>query len=149
MKFVIYLLASFFSLGNADVRPDDGWFSVEKRLPVPEQFENDPSIWVLFAKDVGSERLQVRLPGDPTYQYEEDGSFRLYSTQNGESFELGVYPADWALAGEGVSHAIDGKWVSEQIVRTEHHCYLLKTVCKEPFSPQHMAFISSLSIEEN
>ena len=130
--------------------PYDGWFPVEKVLKQPVQAEeDDPSIWVLFSKNLGAESIQVRLPGDPTYQYVDSDTLEISSTQDGETFQLVIQPGRTADLGGDSVYELAGKWVHEQVVQTEHHVYLFKTITKGADSESAQIFFSSFSIEEN
>ena len=80
------LFAFFAATGEGD-----GWFPVEKKLQAEEmEWEEDPSIWVLFVKKFGSETIQVRFPADPVYWINEAGELVIEAAKDGEVFRLTV-----------------------------------------------------------
>lgn len=92
-----YLLA--FGLLLADAPADgvdsDGWYTIPK--PTKEEQgigadEQDPSIWVVFSKQIGDERILVSLPTEPTYQYLDRAGeeMEVFSQSNGTEYRLQI-----------------------------------------------------------
>ncbi len=50
---------------------ENGWVSVDKpqKQAQSQHEEVDPSIWTVFAKEFGSEKVLIRFPEDPGYRY--------------------------------------------------------------------------------
>ena len=96
------LFAFFAATGEGD-----GWFPVEKKLQAEEmEWEEDPSIWVLFVKKFGSETIQVRFPADPVYWINEAGELVIEAAKDGEVFRLTVQE----IGAEAARLEREGKW---------------------------------------
>lgn len=120
----------------------EGWFPVEKKRTGEEVFlEQNPSLWVLFAKELEGEKIGIRFPADPIYGYTEDGSFQVRSEKEGERFELIVLKAGAQLPPllEGVEH----------VVQTEDHVYYLRAYSPNEKSPSIDDFFASFSAQKN
>lgn len=146
--FIKYFISSFLMAANLD--PLAGWFPVGKSLQAEEEPEfADSSIWVLFAKDLGSEAISVRFPTPPTYTYLDSGVLVVFSTRDGERFELTI---EKALSGApdqlDFVYEQEGKWVHERLLQTEHYIYRFKTLSDLLKTAHHEAFITSFSIEK-
>jgi hypothetical protein len=85
--FILNKVITFLFLSISSV--DEGWYPVEKKveaaLPADQR---DASLWVLFVKDWGGERIQIRFPEEPQYRYTEEGDFEAWVEQNGAYFSL-------------------------------------------------------------
>ncbi len=148
----------------------DGWFPVEHHTSQPLDGDDaDPSIWVLFSKQFEEEKVVVRLPDDPTYQY-ATGQFEVSSSKDEELFQLkaqekgkisGRIEEILALPGAvmvgldrkselqiDLLYQLSGKWIQEHLVETPYHLFILQTVGPEPDSANHLHFIESLRIEK-
>ena len=176
MKFFKYLFCSLLLSGSLFAgEAGDGWFPVEKTRTAPADGEEiDSSIWVLFAKSLGEERITVRLPEDPSYAFSYSGAFEVSAKTDQEIFELKAIPQGEiekrveeirALSGvslvvvdppsqdssgenrSAVTYKLGEKWVHEHLIQTAHHLYCLQTIGESPESADHLAFISSFQIE--
>ncbi|HSX10895.1 MAG TPA: hypothetical protein VLF94_04175 [Chlamydiales bacterium] len=142
-----YLIASILAFSGV---ASDGWFPVEKvRNGTKQEEEVDRSIWVLFAKNLGDERIQVRFPDDPAYKYSDAEVMEISSERDGETFQLTVQPAEAGEAKGDLLYQIEGKWVREHVVQTDHHFYRFKTISNGSDDAHHKAFVSSFLIEKN
>ncbi len=110
--------------------------------------ERDPSIWTLFSKKVGVEKMLVRFPADPVYRYTENGALELTSERDGEVFILTVQKGG-ELSGDPPHLFDEGKWVHEHLIQTAHHLFHFRTLSDEPQSLNHSRFISSFSLERD
>jgi hypothetical protein len=136
-----YLIASLLSFSLND----DGWVSVPKVVKPQEQGgERDPSIWILFAKNLGDEQIMVRFPDEPEYRYDEAGRLQVVSEARGESFSLTLQKIE-KKAPEVVDlhYFEEGKWVHEHIVQNERYQALFKTISDLENSPNHKEFVNS------
>jgi hypothetical protein len=153
--------------------PVDGWVAVERheKEASPEGAdETDPSIWVVFSKKIGSEKILVRFPVEPAYKYlKEDGSEMEISAsaEGSEHLALVLSPSNDLLKtrktslqgaiiilermseeGEEIVYWKDGYWFKEKLVSTEEHSYILQTKSADLDSDSHRIFASSLDIEK-
>lgn len=148
LKYLAGSVLTFFAFVSAD--PSAGWFPVEKVQVGADQLETtDLSIWVLFAKNLGKEKILVRFPNDPSYQYMSQEVLSISADREGETFQLIVQPAILAAPSEDLFYQSEGKWVREHFVQTADHLFHFKTLCNEPDSVHHKAFVSSFLIEKN
>lgn len=147
-KFLIYTILSTASLPADE---STGWFPVEKAQKREEQTEeDDPSIWVLFAKSLGSEKFLVRFPQEPQYLYAETGEFTVTSEgEGGETYQLTVQKRGPDQELPEIHYQSEGKWVHESFLQTEEHLYHLKTTSHLPGSKSYQEFFTSLFIEKN
>jgi hypothetical protein len=62
------ILAFLLLAGPVD---ENGWASVEppKKNPLEQKGDGDPSVWPVFSRQFGSDRLLIRFPADPVYRY--------------------------------------------------------------------------------
>ncbi len=147
------LFSSIFSSNLAGA--EAGWVPVSKSQKAIHQIEeDDQTIWVVFAKDFGSERILVRFPEDPIYQY-QDGQFNAYATQLG-SGELTLLvrekQGDLAEGESRVRYASyfdpdTGFWVREKHVETRRHQYVLRVVNPSENSSVFPQFANSFEVE--
>jgi hypothetical protein len=84
-KFMIAfrLLAS----DTSDELDIDGWHAIPKG-GIEEQGigadERDLSVWVVFSKKIGTDKVLISLPAEPTYRYiDQDGNALEVKTQSG------------------------------------------------------------------
>ncbi len=132
--------------------------------------ESDSSIWVFFSKEIGSEKMLVGFPKEPTYKYmSSDGSEMEITAASGGSehrvFILG--PAEslmnarkTSLVGAIVSHEkVDeegmeliywkgGYWFMERLISTDEHSYILQTKNADLESATHCIFVASFDLEK-
>lgn len=137
-KFFIYLIAAANLLTG-----EEGWAPVDK-VPAAEELvtDVDPSIWVLFAKQVGGELWTARFPVDPIL--EADG-FVARASQNGEVFEVAVLPKTGSFTADSLFEW-EGQWIHEHNIQTEEHLFRLRTYSPNSASLKHAIFTSSFSI---
>lgn len=62
------IIAFLLLAGSID---ENGWASVErpKKSPIEQKGEEDPSVWPVFARQFGTDRVLIRFPTDPIYRY--------------------------------------------------------------------------------
>lgn len=139
LKFLFCLVAAANLLTG-----EDGWVPVDK-VPVAEELvtDVDPSIWVLFMKQMGGETWTARFPVDPILEETSEGVVAR-SGQNGELFEVAVLNKEGDFAADRLFEW-EGKWVHEHNVQTEEHLFRLRTYTPNPASLNHAIFISSFS----
>lgn len=70
-----------------------GWVQVErpKKDYAEQNKEEDSSIWPVFAKQLGSERILLRFPEDPAYHYPGAG------VEDFDSIVVGASRDDWTF----------------------------------------------------
>jgi hypothetical protein len=140
-----------FSIGNAD----DGWVSIQQSEPIVHQLEiEDHSIWVVFAKNFGSERVLIRFPEDPVYK-QSDGRFEIVATRLGLG-EFSLLTQKKSLTDRvGVfffrnSAYYDhdaGLWVFERHIDSREHHYLLRVTDPLQNNLARQMFFDSFEIE--
>jgi hypothetical protein len=127
-----YLIA-LFVLSAPFAMADDGWVSVPRPERVIHQFaEEDRSIWVVFAKSFGSDRILLRFPEDPTYRHLE-GRFEAMATHLGNG-EMCLLVRKKVLSSKppapisevAYRDADTGHWVRERHIETDQHQYILR-----------------------
>lgn len=141
MIFLKYLLASVLFSAAPLVSGENGWYPIDKEEK-SEQIscpEDDPSIWVLFSKDLGGKKFQVRFPEDPIYRYTEEGDLEITSQKNKEIFQLTVKKLE-SLSPQTLT--AEGQWTYEHFVETESHQFHLKA--QTPSLEKANQFFSSL-----
>ena len=151
MKKAVYsILFVFSALGNST----DGWVQVPRQEKVLQETEEDHSIWVVFAKAFGSERVLVRFPEDPlTHQWDEFFQATAADTEGGE-LSLVVQKKD-NLSSEPCTKATDfsyrdevsGLWVQERWIETEGHIYLLRATHPSESAIFFSSFFDSFELE--
>lgn len=75
----------------------EGWYT----LPKPKKEiqgigadERDLSLWVVFSKQMGSEKILVSLPGEPTYQYMDESGKNLEVLARSDTAEYRLQVVD-------------------------------------------------------
>ena len=150
-----------------------GWVAIERRekeKPAHGADETDPSIWVVFAKKIGTEKFLVSFPAEPTYKYlKGDGSEMELSVAAGGSEHLlqvlapredllnarkmdlkGAIQLFEQVDEKGAVDIVywkDGYWFMERLVTTEKHSYILQTKNGDFEGHSHRQFATSLDIE--
>ena len=156
----------------AEVNSSD-WVAVERQekdsTPAGAD-ESDPSIWVVFAKTIGSEKFLVSFPVEPGYKYtQNDGSAMQISASAGASnHHVEVFgPSSDLLsyrkavlqggiivleksdeAGSDLIYWKDGYWYMERLISTGVHSYILQTKNADLESESHQMFVSSFDHEK-
>lgn len=151
----------------------NGWVTVERSEKEASPLgadESDPSIWVVFAKQMGSEKILVSFPVEPIYKYTKaDGSAIKISASAGGSEHLvwisgpsndllnerktSLESAVIALekVGEEGTELIywqSGYWYMEHLISTAEHSYVLQTKNAELESDSHRIFVSSFDLQK-
>ncbi len=129
--------------------------SVPRPQRVPHQLEEDDhSVWVVFAKSFGEERILVRFPDDPVYQ-RKNGDF-IAATPYGSSGEFTLIVQKKIGDGEGMVRELaypdpehPGYWVRERHVESRENHYVLRLI--NPVNDPHLfdKFANSFEIEKN
>lgn len=169
MRF-LYLGFALFNFLFASI-DSNGWVSVEP--PKKSSFEGalqeeDSSIWVVFTKKLGPEKLLVRFPEDPEYTYLTPDEMEIFTSQDGATYRLRVLKADPSFLKErekqlssdliteesttpntlDLFYRSEGSWVWERLVLTPHHLYILQTTSDTLISEGHQQFVDSLDIQK-
>lgn len=149
----------------------DGWVKVDK--PQKEVYsggadERDPSVWVVFVKQLGDEKILVKMPEAPTYSYTEGGIEIVSHYGDGEHI-LQVVPhsskspselMEWRK-GQLVDVVIfsensekgeivywkEGEWYQEQYTSTEQNTCFFQTKSISLDAASHQYFVSSFGSE--
>jgi hypothetical protein len=143
---LIILLSTFFG-ASMDA---DGWVSLERPKQEPFSLEEvDPSIWVVFAKKIGAEKILVRFPEDPTYRYlDEKGSeMEIYTISEEKTHRLYIKPAQGSSESTEKSYWQDGFWVFEKSLTTKHNTYFFQTKTISMDLVSHRQFVDSFDVE--
>ncbi len=149
----------------------NGWVTLErpeKETHTTGADERDPSIWVVFSKKIGAEKILINFPEEPTYRYFDDtgAEMEILAKSGGTEYRLQVLreiyaPADFlverkkalegaAIAIEAVGELVywkDGFWYLERHLVTAHHTYLLQTKSAALEGEFHRKFVNSLDVE--
>jgi hypothetical protein len=171
MKLFIYFLASFLPVVGADAPfvEGDGWVRVER--PVREELgpNPDPSVWIVFAKQMGDEQFLIRFPDDPAYGPSSDGKGIYYASEGGGAlYTLRVEPRPLGAlmsleerlrhiegrggeverveveeSGLAFDYRLGKKWIQERQIATEDHLYTLSTITQEKGAGDHARYCAS------
>ena len=169
MKILILLVSVFSSIGQGD-----GWFPVEKieATRAEESWEDqDQSIWPVFSKHFGGEKVLARFPADPVYRYLSSSEIEITATKGAETSQLTILDSiDPEMLTQRVKeisvdldtllvkveqvepHIFDlqyfkeGMWVAERLLLTGEHLYIFRTASSEPLSGNHQTFVSLIDI---
>jgi len=133
---------------------EDGWVGVPRTEHVAHQLvDEDPSVWVVFAKTFGAERILVRFPQDPAYR-SVDGGFEVYASHAGqEEISLIIRKNSAMTVSLGQPHEIvyydadTGRWVFERHVETAENRYVLRVSHPSQSRSLFMQFSDSFEIE--
>jgi len=137
---IIILLSSLMTVPDAD-----GWVKIERPKKEAPPADIDPSIWVVFAKTLGSEKLLVRFPGDPTYRYLDEAGKELEVVAG--MHKLVVREANGAPTVTDKTYWQDGFWHMERVITTKNHTYFFETKSESLDLISHGKFVSSFDIE--
>jgi hypothetical protein len=170
--FLFKLLFSLTALlASTPIMDEEGWVSLPRPTNVAEAMgadERDPSIWVVFAKQLGTERLMVRFPDEPTYHYfGEQGEMEVISKAGGNEHrlqvlsevfpssdlmcqrrleQLGHPPVVYKSMGKQRVDLIlwqEGAWLQERWIRADHHTFFLQTKSDVIERDAHKIFVKS------
>ncbi|MES2273243.1 MAG: hypothetical protein V4487_03535 [Chlamydiota bacterium] len=166
MRFLNYLIGTILLSGTLVAEEGaGGWFSIEQPQKLPaESDEDDPSIWVVFTKNIGAEKFLLRFPKDPSLKQISSDRVEISSLQDGASYQLSVEKAGdvnrrlkevEALPGVSLIRAeqkgavldlhyrLGEKWVYEHLSLTFEHLYLFQTTSPEANEENHRLFVNS------
>ncbi|MDE3055489.1 MAG: hypothetical protein KGI80_02160 [Verrucomicrobiota bacterium] len=173
LGFVLFLTALISPVSSNDPSlPDaDGWVTLEReesQAPVEEE-----EGWVLFSLTLDKEKFWIRLPQDPIYHYTSSGvniSARGDGAQIHISIEkcdsivtsvenlltkaksrIGTTPFFVEATGDTekahLAYLDNQKWVCEDLFRTPHYLYTVRTEQEISSSTTlHETVVSSLNI---
>jgi hypothetical protein len=175
--FLFKLLFSFgLLMTDLPAMDAEGWVSVErpsKEAEAPGADERDPSIWVVFSKQIGSEKILISFPDEPTYRYmNRDGEqLEVFSSSGGiehrfqmlneifqsseEMLKLRLEQvgsssvAEKKVSGNAAELLIwkDGFWIQEKLIRTDQHTFFLQTKAPHIERDSHRAFVQSFDLD--
>jgi hypothetical protein len=144
----LVLAASSFSV------LDEAWVSVERPQRVVHTIEtDDKSIWVVFIKNFGTERVSIRFPEDPQI-YRKDGAF-VAKAPYGQG-EMYLLVRKSIEPNGNVSDRIvkyqdteSGLFVLERHVKTAENIYVLRMTHPSESLFLFQQFSGSLDVAEN
>lgn len=152
--FVFKTLFAFLMLSS--ISPEEGWVSVPRPQRVPHLLEEeDHSIWVVFSKSFGDERILVRFPSDPIYQ-RKNGDFQAVSPYGGQGEFMLIVQKKTNPGTEGELRELaypdpehPGYWIQERHVESEENLYVLRF--SNPVNNPRLfsQFANSFEIEKN
>lgn len=176
----MFLFKFMFSLSllmsDAPKMDADGWVPVERPKQEAEMVgadERDPSIWVVFAKQIGSEKIILKFPDEPTYRYAHKNGEEMEVTASafGVEHKFQVVPQTYASSEEMLRQRVgqlegytvisqkwdensaewmgwkDDFWVQEKIIRGEFRTFFLQTKSASIEANSHRAFVESFDLE--
>ncbi|MDE3046695.1 MAG: hypothetical protein KGJ02_08680 [Verrucomicrobiota bacterium] len=136
--------------------------------------EEEKSIWVIFSKQLGPEKILVGFPEEPLYIYREDGEMEIFSTSKGNECHLYVLKkifksGDEVLQSreENLENAVvtnrksgaeksgpvaeltywkEGFWHSEKWICTDFHTYFFHTKTASPDLAFYETFTGSFDL---
>lgn len=156
-NFVMLNCLFFLSIvfGSAGAGVESGWVAVSpSQKTIHRLEEEDRAIWVVFAKDFGSERVLIRFPEDPSYQ-KQQGRFKAYVSQLG-SGELTLLVEEKKnpspMEQQTIRYAAyfdpqTGFWVREKHIETGSNQYVLRVVNPSENSSIFQQFANSFEVE--
>ena len=154
--FLNKLLIAFFIAFTSFAVADDGWVSVARPERVVHQWEeDDSSIWIVFAKTFGQERILIRFPEDPVYRH-LDGRFQAAATHLGIG-EMSLIvrkketPSAPVASRREVSYrdADSGRWIRERHIETDEYHYVLRASMPTESATLYRQFVDSFEIEHS
>lgn len=171
LKYLIGAILAAGPIAPAEAGESEGWFPVEQKEEAPfEGDEIDPSIWVVFAKQLAGEKIVLRFPEDPVYRHPAPGVLEIASSKDGEQFLLravergeggdpfGQRVAEIQALPDAEAFEIDedassllykrgGVWVREQVVQSAGHYFLFQTSSPTSDGASHRIFFTSFQVE--
>lgn len=137
----------------------DDWVKVPpKELVVHQLEQEDHSIWVVFSKTMGSDRVLVRFPEDPTYRHHVDGHFEAFATHLGVGeLSLSAKKKNFSskkssaqTLGEVIYRDIEtGRWIMEKHIETDQFLYVLRFSHPSQSTVIFRQFVDSFEVEKN
>jgi hypothetical protein len=174
--YILLLIKLFITISHLDAENSvnsDGWVAVEradKEAAYAGADEVDPSIWVVFAKKIGGEKILASFPVEPSYKYSKaDGSeMEIAASSEGSHYRIFIEkPMDDFLnlrknslqgvifveektdeMGSELIYWENGFWTLERLISTEEHSYILQAKSIALESVFHRKFISSFDLEK-
>lgn len=174
IKFCLFC-TSYTGPLAADV-DSGGWVSlgpgIKKTTEEVGSQEDDPSVWVIFSKQLAGENFMVRFPEDPVYTYLSSEEMQIAASTQEGSYTLNVLKAPAAHEVEqqvkelflkseiDVAEVVrptentfdilfrkDGKWIAQRLFLTSQHLYIFQTENVIFHRENHQKFIDSLDID--
>lgn len=155
----------------------DGWVTVERPKKEAEAMgadERDPSIWVVFSKQLGTGKMVVRFPDEPSYRYVGEGKqhMEIFAAADGIEYRVGILEETVKSADEMLKarmeqvgsqtvakkeilenraeliHWKEGFWFQETLLKTDHHTFFLQTKSADIESDSHRVFVKSFDLHQ-
>lgn len=151
---------------------DGGWVSVEKKQnPHIEHVgdEDDPSLWVLYSKKIGSENFTVRFPEDPKVVSLNSTDLEFLSIQGKDTYRLSVSKTTPAALESHFKELIvnpnvllvqstfsdskgdllyreNEKWIHEHLFLSGEYLFIFQTKSESMSPSTHSYFFRSFSL---
>ncbi|MBS0624920.1 MAG: hypothetical protein JSS32_02580 [Verrucomicrobia bacterium] len=153
---------------------ENGWVSVERPKKAPVQnIEEDDSVWPVFVRKFGEDRILIRFPVDPSYKY-LDKKIEIEAEHSGALHKLSVEGSEMGLEREfqklvdslqengdalvvlasvsdeysaDLLYKLGSKWVRERMIAVGERIYRLQTFSETLNVAQHEKFASSFDLE--
>jgi hypothetical protein len=175
MAFVKLLFSFGLLLAELPAMDAEGWVTVErprKEAEAPGADERDPSIWVVFSKQIGAEKILISFPDEPVYHYMDGDGAQLEATAKAHGIEhrFQMFKQIFRSSEQMLSLRLkqlekativeqrvsensaellfwqDGFWVQEKLIRTENRAFFLQTKSSEIERDSHRAFTQSFDL---
>lgn len=134
---------------------DDAWVSVPRPQKIPYQIEEDDrSIWVVFAKTFGGERVLIRFPDDPIYRRKADQFIASSPWMSQGEFSL-IVRKKTSGPVRGIQEVVyrdsenRGRWVRERHLESKDYHYVLRMSHPNDNIALFNQFAGSFEIEKN
>jgi hypothetical protein len=176
-KFItkLFLIGTAYFAPFAEGERSDGWVSLaptEKRSFSDHGIDQeDPLIWVLFAKQLGDENFMVRFPVEPKYHYISQDEMEISAASTEGYYSLRVLNAMSSDAVEAqiqevfmqtdvvmlenmkisenrweIAYQKEGKWISQTFFLHFQHLYIFQTEDVVFHRENHQKFVASLDV---
>jgi len=181
-RCVLFLFKFLFAFGlvlsdSPQGMDSDGWYTLphpKKEVQAPGADERDMSVWVVFSKKIGSEKILISMPKEPIYRYmgSEGTEMEVISSYGDSEHRLQVINkvyenSDILLESrkQGCAGALivsenrvdgayselvywqNGKWIYERVIVTSERTYFLQTKSQDVANEAHLRFVNSFTIE--
>jgi hypothetical protein len=169
------MVLSFLLLSGHPEMDQDGWVTIERPKKEAEALgadERDPSIWVVFSKQLGLGKMVVRFPDEPSYRYARENKqhMEIFSTADGIEYRVEILDervqsieellkirveqvGAQAVAKQQIQenraeliHWKDGFWLQETLIKSDQHTFFLQTKSADIESDAHRTFVKSFEL---
>lgn len=174
-RFIIKLFCFSSLFADPVVDSSKEWASlgpvIKNTSYTTDREEEDPSIWVIFAKQMGDENFMIRFPENPVYTYPNPEELRVTAQLKGELYSATVLRVSnedevevmiqRKVLGEEIAgveviksaenvwdlvYRSDGKWVAIRYFLSPQHLYILQSENSLLHRENHQKFVDSLDV---